>query len=419
MTRGRPNSGRRARWAVGVTAIAAIAACTAGPVAGTAGVAVAAPGTAASPAREWTLVAEDNFSTASLAPFTAYTGVPGCCSGTRWDPAQTRVRGGSLVLNTSRNAAGVWVSGGAGGYSWPAGTREYGKWEARVRFDRGFGVWAALLLWPANDIWPPEVDFYEVFPTDTARRNLVATAHYTAANRLLSSSRRGSFTGWHTVGVEWTADRLAYVLDGRVWSVTTDRAVIPHQPMWLGIQTTLGTCPQACPDASTPPDVSLQVDWVKVYAPAGATAPPATSAPASSAPATSAPATSAPAPSAPATSAPAGPTPTTPVPTAPGASAVSAPPISAGSGPGGATTGAADGASRPPAARGGSGSTGPLIWGGLAVVLGALAGLGWWRRRRRADPPKPPSAPTPPSSPAPPSPPASPSPPPPPRHLSS
>jgi hypothetical protein len=62
-----------------------------------------------------------------------------------------------------------------------------------------------------------------------------------------------------------------YTLDGRAWAAVRHRAV-PAERMELDMQAQAGTCGNQyapCPDATTPPQVDLQVDWVVAYAPAG------------------------------------------------------------------------------------------------------------------------------------------------------
>jgi hypothetical protein len=42
-------------------------------------------------------------------------------------------------------------------------------------------------------------------------------------------------TEWHTLGVEWTPGKLAYILDGRNWATVTS-AHVPSIAVSLGIQ---------------------------------------------------------------------------------------------------------------------------------------------------------------------------------------
>jgi beta-glucanase (GH16 family) len=217
----------------------------------------------------WHLVFADDFR-GDLDPsrWGTYSGQPGGDPGGWWDPSHVVVRDGVLRLETYRDAAfdGRWVSGGVS--SSYALKQTYGKYEVRFRVDGGQGVAAVLLLWPVQDHWPPEIDFFENGGETSARDDMSATLHYGADNAQIQRSVRADFTRWHTVGVEWTPRRLVYTLDGRPWS-TVRGAHVPAEQMELAFQTQAGTCgdPYApCPDSTTPPHVDMLVDWVVAYA---------------------------------------------------------------------------------------------------------------------------------------------------------
>ena len=64
-----------------------------------------------------------------------------------------------------------------------------------------------------------------------------------------------------------TPDAVTFTLDGRAWSAIGPPSV-PDEPMALALQTQSWYCGhtwEACPDASTPPQVNLYVDWVVGY----------------------------------------------------------------------------------------------------------------------------------------------------------
>ena len=81
--------------------------------------------------------------------------------------------------------------------------------------DAGRGVSWVALLWPADNLWPPEVDF-----------------------------------------------------GGAVWA-TTSNPHVSSQPMALDLQTQAWACLpnrwEQCADGSTPAEVDLHVDWVSAY----------------------------------------------------------------------------------------------------------------------------------------------------------
>jgi len=92
-----------------------------------------------------------------------------------------------------------------------------------------------------------------------------------AARKPIPDSRRGGFRRPRrpTSGVQWTAGHLVYTLDGKNWAQVTNTNV-PSTPMNLDIQTQAWACGtstwEQCPNASTPAQVNLDVDWVVAYA---------------------------------------------------------------------------------------------------------------------------------------------------------
>jgi beta-glucanase (GH16 family) len=221
----------------------------------------------------WRQVFADDFTGRALGRgWGAYSGQPQGDPGGWWDPSHTVVAGGAALLRTYRDPAlgGRWVSGGMS--SAPALKQTYGKYLVRFRMDPGFGIAPVLLLFPSGDHWPPEIDFAEDGGTTHARDHLTATLHYGVRpdDRQIQRTVYADFTRWHTMGVEWTPGRLVYTLDGSPWATVTGDAV-PAEPMELDLQTQAGTEGDPwtpAPDASTPPEVDMQVDWVVAYAPA-------------------------------------------------------------------------------------------------------------------------------------------------------
>jgi beta-glucanase (GH16 family) len=218
----------------------------------------------------WKMVFSDDFKGRALdtRAWGAYSGAPGGDPGGFWDPSHVVVHDGVLELQTYQDPAfgNRWVSGGLS--SARALKQTYGKYLVRFRMDPGFGIAGIMLLWPSNNLWPPEIDFAE--DGGGLRTQTNATLHYGATDSQIARTVTGDFTTWHTVGIEWTHGNLAYTLDGSVWA-TLASPLVPSQPMEMDIQTQAGTCGQVdtpCPDATTPAHVNLQVDWVVAYRPA-------------------------------------------------------------------------------------------------------------------------------------------------------
>jgi beta-glucanase (GH16 family) len=220
----------------------------------------------------WRQVFTDNFSGRKLdaSKWRLYWGKPGGDPAGWFDPRHVGVSRGMLVISGYRDRAdrGRWATGGL---SSSRGLKQtYGKYLVRFRLDRGVGIGHAVLLMPANNSWPPELDMSE--DNGSGRTGTLATLHYGKSDRHWSAFLPGlNLTQWHTLGVEWTPGKVQYTVDGRIWR-TMQGSVVPAVPMVLDMQTEAWPCRGTwgrCPNKSTPRVVRMYVDWVVAYAPAG------------------------------------------------------------------------------------------------------------------------------------------------------
>lgn len=229
----------------------------------------------------WHRVFVDNFTEPSLAAthsWQTYSGHPGGDPAGWWDPTHVVISHGELQIlgyQDDRDVGagerpGTWVTGGLQSLR----TQTFGMDLVRFRMGRGRGIGAAILLWPANNRWPPEIDFTEDNGAGSRNRTY-ATLHYGSQDHTVGRSIAVDLTRWHTVGVKWTPEHLVFLLDGRAWA-TIDGPRVPAQPMRLALQTGENACGdsfEVCPDGSTPAHVDLDVQWVAIYAPTAGGAP--------------------------------------------------------------------------------------------------------------------------------------------------
>jgi hypothetical protein len=191
-----------------------------------------------------------------------FTGVPGGDPGGRFGASHVVVAGGLLHLNAWRDPrhGGAWVTGGL---CHCALASTYGAYFVRSRITGG-GANEVQLLWPADNQFPPEIDFNENGGSVTSTSS---SLHYGSSTALVKRTVRIDMEAWHTWGVIWTPGAVTYVVDGRVWARVTAASLVPHLPMRLDIeQRTRCTIGQQCPRAP----VSMLVDWVAEYGPAAA-----------------------------------------------------------------------------------------------------------------------------------------------------
>jgi beta-glucanase (GH16 family) len=241
---------------------------------GTARGAAAAGQTPAEISAKWKPVGGDEFngSTLDAAKWGTYDSVGAFGNGTR-SPSAISESGGSLHI-TARN-----VDGGISGGMADSLGQVYGRWEFRARTDLGRGFGSAILLWPDSEqLSDGELDIMEV-PNE--KRDLANFVVHSGpqGQTTVGTALPGNFSQWHTFAIEWLPDSITWYVDGRQQYKLTDKSAIPTQPMHLAIQLDQGPKQDwiEAPDATTPAEINLDVDWVHVYAPRTAIpAPPTT-----------------------------------------------------------------------------------------------------------------------------------------------
>ena len=206
----------------------------------------------------WQLQDHDEFDGNTLGPaWRPYTGETTGGVG-RHDPANLHVADGMLSI----------VSHGlsSGGLEWAPG-QLYGRWEVRARTQKAVGYGDVLILWPDAEDFPEggEVDFMEIPKPERNEYNF--NLHFGADNSQNGTKVAGDFTQWHNYAVEWTPDHVAGFVDGQEVFRTTERHQIPPRPMHLAMQQDIGPYDNWIPprDATTPPEVRFQIDWVRIY----------------------------------------------------------------------------------------------------------------------------------------------------------
>ncbi|WP_345354073.1 glycoside hydrolase family 16 protein [Actinoallomurus liliacearum] len=194
----------------------------------------------------------------------------------RLDPRKWQVYDAPNALSHPGSPAGVHVANGRlrlvgglyDGKDQSAGVvsrlaQTYGRWEARIRADRGSGYSATAFLWPTRLGAPEfaEIDFAEII--DGTRRTGGLFIHHGADDRQLAKIARVDFTRWHTVAVDWLPQKLTFWVDGKaVW--TYEGPYVPKQAdMHLNLRNE--TADGFHRMADTPQRVTMEVDWIRVF----------------------------------------------------------------------------------------------------------------------------------------------------------
>ena len=210
----------------------------------------------------WPLVANDEFDGTALNTdlWSAYSGKTTGGVG-QHDPDNLSVSNGTLKITSHGYSSG--------GMAWSQG-QQHGRWEVRARAQQGTGYGAVILLWPDAEDWPEggEINFMEI--PKGLRNESHFVLHYGEGNSQIGTTTPGDFTQWHNYAVEWGPDHVAGFIDGQEIFRSTDPKTIPPRPMHLAMQQDIGPygkdwIPPV--DDTTPAQVQLEVDWVRIYAP--------------------------------------------------------------------------------------------------------------------------------------------------------
>jgi beta-glucanase (GH16 family) len=259
-------------------------------------------------ADSWRMILDENFDGAAYDaskwnPYADWSGNGSFNNGReKYYPSQVRLSGGicNLVAEPEPGAAvfeGSYRSGEL--LSARANTQaatpykfsfQYGYVEARVKIVNVPGFFGALWMLPAkkNFTYEWEIDILEVLGHD--HRTMFQTYHY-SPGLPADQDRNASWTpnrgtgsngsapvldysaGYHTFGVDWQADHLAFYIDGirsgAFPTPGTGNANIPHTPGYILLQQMvennwIRSTGELLPDPSASVD-TFHIDYVRVW----------------------------------------------------------------------------------------------------------------------------------------------------------
>ncbi|MGG5809189.1 carbohydrate-binding domain-containing protein [Falsiroseomonas sp. CW058] len=186
-----------------------------------------------------------------------------------WNADDVAVRDGEMQVTITQQDDGNWTAGGFNSFT--AGhTITYGKIEFDAKVPDHQGTMTAILTWPSSDNWPRdgEIDILET----PFSENMFST-HYEGPNgeHYFDSIRSSTYDAseWHHYEVTWLPDSLTIEVDGQVMAHWTDPAEIPDVPHGFGAMGFVGsdadTWMGGAPDGSTPGQVTISLDNVRMY----------------------------------------------------------------------------------------------------------------------------------------------------------
>lgn len=149
-------------------------------------------------------------------------------------------------------------------------SQKYGYFECRCKPPAGRGLWSAFWLigGPPYD-WPPEIDIFEFYGSDTTHYDSVVHSDEITGQHHVTGSIHyadGNLTSdFHRYGLLWDQNNLKFYFDGTL-IYTTYTPNDMHVPMFIVLNLAL----QNIIDGTTPFPSSLEIDYVRVYTDAGA-----------------------------------------------------------------------------------------------------------------------------------------------------
>lgn len=155
-----------------------------------------------------------------------------------YQASQDQVSGGSLRLVAQREpTSGLNKQGSPKTYAcrsglattYPSLNFKYGYVQITAKIPYGKGLWPAFWLAATNQKWPPEVDIFEHWASESY--GTVYLHPLTGARQGGAVNMPALSAGWHTFGLYWTKTRLVWYYDGR--QVFTTSTGVPQQDMYL------------------------------------------------------------------------------------------------------------------------------------------------------------------------------------------
>lgn len=230
------------------------------------------------PGDGWQLKFNDDFNGDSLdsskwSPCYWWADSKGCTNGSAGDlqwfaPDEVLVEDGILRLRAQKRQSNgkQYTSGMIASHD--KFSFQYGYVEMRAKVPKGNGFWSDFWLLSQNKKWPPELDIAEFIGSNTT--NVHMSLHYDQGGHKNSTGWWGGKEGmdlakdYHTYGVEWTADKIIWYVDGVERRRYTGEG-IPQEPMYVLAILAVGAAWGLPPDSSTPFPSTFDIDYIRVW----------------------------------------------------------------------------------------------------------------------------------------------------------
>lgn len=180
-------------------------------------------------------------------------------------PAAFTATGGSLAINATPLSAAAQVETGGLGFGSGLISTEmtfsltHGYVEVRADVPDQVGFWSAFWLLPSEGGWSAEIDVFEFLGEDTGlmHTNVWKDGTPDSAGILV----KGASEGFHTYGLLWEADSIAWYYDGML---VREEAMALSEEMYLILNLAVGGWAKD-PDATTNFADPLRIDYVRAF----------------------------------------------------------------------------------------------------------------------------------------------------------
>ena len=157
-----------------------------------------------------------------------------------------------------------------------------GYFEAKIRMPRGEGLLPACWAKPNSEVWPPEIDFVELFfhnGSDTESATSHHTVHWSKSPGVERNLQDESFSytlpenaplfteSFHIFGCEWGTSHIAWYINGTKVAQTKAgiNEVNSAGPFYMMLSTHIGRDWLGHPSPSQKWPTYMDVDWVRVW----------------------------------------------------------------------------------------------------------------------------------------------------------
>lgn len=155
---------------------------------------------------------------------------------------------------------------------------KYGRMEARIQVPEGEGVWPAFWMLGSNitaKTWPTcgEIDIVELRGREPF--TAIASAHgpgYSGANSKSGVKRLSTSlaAGYHTYAVDWTANKISWYLDGKLFHTVSSTSVKPksyvfNQDFFLILNLAMGGEFDGGRLDSSIEKATMSIDYIRYY----------------------------------------------------------------------------------------------------------------------------------------------------------